>query len=72
MPRLQCKNFDRPETVREFPNGRMASVSLNETVIGYFRFEPGWRWSHDVRPTVGTDLCQNRHVGICVEGWLHA
>lgn len=71
MPRMQRKSFNEPETVREFSNGRMASVSLDETVIGYFRFEPGWRWSHDVRPIVGTDLCQNRHVGICLEGGLH-
>lgn len=71
MSRLQRKSFDGPETVREFPNGRMASVSLDETVIGHFRFEPGWCWSHDVRPIVGTDSCQNRHVGICLEGWLH-
>jgi class 3 adenylate cyclase len=71
MPRLQRKSFDGPETVREFPHGRIASVSLDETAIGYFRLEPGWRWSNDVRPIVGTPSCQNRHVGVCLAGTLH-
>ena len=71
VPRLQRKSFDTPDTVREFPRGRMESVSLDETVIGHVRLEPGWRWSHDVRPIVRTDWCEVRHVGICVEGWCH-
>lgn len=71
VPRLQRKSFDTPDTVREFPRGRMESVSLDETVIGHVRLEPGWRWSHDVRPIVGTEWCQVRHVGICLEGWQH-
>jgi hypothetical protein len=68
MSRLQRKSFDEPETVRQFPHGTIVSVSLDETVLGEWRFEPGWRWSNDVRPIVGTDLCQNRHVGVCLEG----
>lgn len=71
MPRLQRKSFYTPDTVREFPRGRGELVSLDETVIGHFRFEPGWRWSHDVRPIVGTEWCQVRHVGVIVEGEFH-
>jgi len=71
MPRLQRKSLDTPDTVREFPRGRLESVSLDETVIGHVRFEPGWRWSHDVCPIVGTEWCQVRHAGICLEGWQH-
>jgi len=71
MPRLQRKSLDTPDTVREFPHGRMESVSLDEIVIGHVRLEPGWRWSHDVRPIVGTEWCQVRHVGICLEGSQH-
>ena len=71
MPRLQRKSLDVPETVRSFAHGRISSVSLDEMSIGYFRLEPGWRWSNDVRPIVGTESCQNRHLGICLEGTLH-
>jgi class 3 adenylate cyclase len=71
VPRLERKSLDHPETVREFPHGRIDSVALGESVIGRWEFEPGWRWSNDVRPIVGTDSCQNRHVGVCLEGRLH-
>jgi class 3 adenylate cyclase len=32
---------------------------------------PGWRWSSHVKPLVGTDWCQLRHVGVCLGGRLH-
>lgn len=31
-------------------------------------FEPGWRWSKDVGPVVGTTSCQVRHLGIVLSG----
>ncbi len=36
-----------------------------------FTFEPGWRWSECVKPVVGTDSCQARHVGVVQAGRLH-
>jgi class 3 adenylate cyclase len=68
VPRLQRKSFDRPETVRSFPHGHIENVALDEIEIGRLTFEPGWRWSNDVKPIVGTDTCHNRHVGICLQG----
>lgn len=68
---LQRKSLRQPETVRKFPHGHIDSVALGETEIGRWEFEPGWRWSNDVRPIVGTQSCQNRHVGVCLEGSLH-
>ena len=71
MPRLQRKSFDRPETVRKFAHGRIENVALDETEIGRLTFEPGWRWSNDVKPIVQTETCHNRHVGVCLEGHMH-
>jgi len=68
---LQRKSLNQPETVRKFPHGHIDSVALGESEIGRWEFEPGWRWSHDVRPIVGTRSCQNRHVGVCLQGFLH-
>ena len=31
-------------------------------------FEPGWRWSEHVKPIVGTDSCQEHHIGYRFEG----
>ena len=71
MPRLQRRSFGSPDQVREFGHGRIEVVNLDETAIGRFVFEPGWRWSKDVGPIVGTNACQNRHVGLAMSGQLH-
>jgi hypothetical protein len=31
-------------------------------------FEPGWKWSEDVRPIAGTNSCQASHLGYVVSG----
>jgi hypothetical protein len=31
--------------------------------IGRARFEPGWRWSNDVKPIAGTEWCMFLHEG---------
>jgi hypothetical protein len=32
--------------------------------------QPGWRWSECIKPIVGTDSCQVRHVGLAESGSL--
>jgi class 3 adenylate cyclase len=71
MPRLQRKSFSTPDQVRRFEHGRLELVELDETTVGRFVNQPGWRWSTDVQPIVGTRSCQNRHVGYVVSGSLH-
>jgi ketosteroid isomerase-like protein len=34
-------------------------------------FEPGWRWSKDVKPIAGTDSCQAHHLGYVISGRMH-
>lgn len=70
MPRLQRKCFATPDQVRQFPAGRMDIVTLDEMAIGRFVFQPGWRWSKDVAPVVGTSSCQHRHLGYTISGSL--
>jgi ketosteroid isomerase-like protein len=31
-------------------------------------FEPGWRWSNDIKPIAGTESCQTRHLGYVLSG----
>ncbi|TFG84350.1 MAG: hypothetical protein E4H19_10345 [Chromatiales bacterium] len=70
MPRLQRKGFRTPDEVRSFPSGRMDVITLDETQIARFVFQPGWRWSKDVAPIAGTRSCQHRHVGYTLSGTL--
>ena len=60
-----------PDIVRTFPFGHVDVVNLDETSIARFTWEPGWRWSKDVKPVVRTTTCQNRHVGYVLAGALH-
>ncbi len=70
MPRLQRKSFSTPDQVREFTNGRADIVTLDEMAIARFVFHPGWQWSKDVSPIVGTKSCQLRHIGYNISGTL--
>ncbi len=68
MPRLQAKSFARPDEVRTMPKVRFATVGLDEATIGHCSFEPGWRWSRDLGPIVGTPSCSMRHFGYSMSG----
>ena len=71
MARLQRKFLANPEEVRTFPNGRVEIFSLDDLDVGRSSFQPGWRWSVDVKPIAGTASCQYHHVGIVISGNLH-
>jgi class 3 adenylate cyclase len=64
------KNVDDPDEVVDFPNIRTDIVHLGDLTVGRMVNQPGWRWSNDVRPTVGGEWCQIRHVGFIVSGRL--
>lgn len=34
-------------------------------------YPPGFRWSIDMKPIVGTDLCMHAHVGFLARGEIH-
>jgi len=72
MPRLQSKNFAKPDEVRDLPKGRLHIVKLGEATVGRAAYEPGWRWSTDLGPLVGTPTCQIRHLGYTISGSLRA
>lgn len=71
MPGLIKKSFDSPDETRTPPKTRVEVVRFGAESAARFTFQPGWRWSEAVKPTVGTDSCQARHVGAIVSGRLH-
>ena len=34
-------------------------------------YPPGFRWSKNMKPVVGTDLCMHAHVGFLASGQIH-
>jgi hypothetical protein len=63
-------NLDTGET-RTFEHGLVQLVRLGSITIGRARFEPGWRWSNDVKPIAGTASCMVHHTGYAISGRLH-
>lgn len=70
MARLQRVRFQDTHDVRRFPNGKVEVVELNDRAVGRMTYEPGWRWSVDVKPIAGTESCQFHHVGMTISGRL--
>ena len=64
------KCFDKPDEVREFPNGRAEILNIGGGEVGRFVFQPGWRWSNDVKPIAKTDSCEAPHFQYHVSGRL--
>jgi uncharacterized cupin superfamily protein len=69
MASIEVKSFDSPDEVREFEgNGKADVVNLGGRNVGRGTFEPGWRWSENVKPIAGTESCEVSHLGYCVSG----
>jgi hypothetical protein len=63
-------SFAQPDEVRSFPHGRLELIRVGGSDIGRLVLEPGWRWSNDVKPVAGTDLCEAPHFQYHVSGTL--
>ena len=69
MADMEARDFDSPDEVREFEgNGRAQVVNIGGQVVGKGTFEPGWKWSMNVKPIAGTDSCQVSHLGYVISG----
>ncbi|MDE3069535.1 MAG: cupin domain-containing protein [Acidobacteriota bacterium] len=69
MSELIVKSLEQPEESRTpSERGRIDMVALGETTVGRATFEPGWRWSEDVKPHAGTELCEVTHTGYVASG----
>ena len=66
---MEVKSFDSPDEVRQFEgNGKADVVMIGGRAIGKGTFEPGWKWSENVKPIAGTDSCQVSHLGYVMSG----
>ena len=68
MQETILKRFENPDEVRVFDKGRFEIVHIGGMTIGRASYEPGWKWSQHVAPSVGTLLCEVEHVGLVVSG----
>jgi ketosteroid isomerase-like protein len=72
MAQTQISNLDRDGEVRAFKaHGRAVVGSAGGAAFLKGTFEPGWKFSTDVGPIVGTTSCQTRHLGYVLSGRMH-
>ena len=62
------KRFESPDETRLMTKGRFEIVRLGGLTIGRATYEPGWKWSLHVGPTVGAARCSVEHVGLVMSG----
>jgi hypothetical protein len=70
MQETEHRSFGKPDEIREFPNGRAEIVKVGSGEVGRLVFEPGWRWSNDLKPIAQTESCEAPHFQYHVSGQL--
>ncbi len=72
MSELTIKHVSAPDERRPFVAHGHADIFHfgNGASVGMAVFEPGWKWSRDVRPIAGTETCQASHACYVVSGRL--
>ena len=73
MSSIEVKSFSSADEVNtNFNNARIEAVNVGGQRVLKLTLQPGWKWSDDVKPTVGTESCQATHLGVIIEGSVKA
>ena len=56
---------------REVGHVRLEVGRAGDARVKRMIYPPGFRWSVDMKPAVGTELCMHAHVGFLVSGEIH-
>ena len=59
------KRFEEPDEVRVFEKGKFELVRIGSMTIGRATYEPGWKWSVHVGPSVGHRDATSSMLGWC-------
>jgi hypothetical protein len=62
------KRFESADEIREFDLGRLELVTIAGQTLGRATYQPGWKWSEHVGPSVGARRCAVEHLGIVLAG----
>ncbi|MGH9796140.1 MAG: cupin domain-containing protein [Candidatus Acidiferrales bacterium] len=62
------KRFEQPDETRHFEKGKFEVVRIGGMTIARASYQPGWKWSEHVAPTMGAASCPLEHVGLVISG----
>ena len=68
MAGVEKRDFDSPDETRTPDKSKVDVVHLGGGAAARLTLEPGWSWSGCIKPVVGGDSCQLRHIGIVQSG----
>src|SRR5438093_352711 len=69
MAQAEVKNFDSPDETRPFEGkGKAEVVQLADRTVSRGTYEPGWKWSENIKPIAQTDSCQVFHLAYILSG----
>jgi mannose-6-phosphate isomerase-like protein (cupin superfamily) len=71
MQKIMKRPFASPDETRAFGHGHIDVIQFEGGTVGRAVFEPGWRWSTDVKPVAGTKSCQVHHAAYVLSGRMH-
>ena len=69
--KAEQKSFETPDETRTFGHGALQLLQIGGGEVGRLTLQPGWRWSQDVKPLAGTELCEAPHFQYHLQGTLH-
>jgi class 3 adenylate cyclase len=62
------RSFSAPDEVVEIETVRSEMITKGGMTVSHDLQQPGWRWSLHIKPLVGTEWCQVRHIGVVLRG----
>jgi hypothetical protein len=65
------KNFTSPDSTQSPPKVKIDTIKIGEMTVVKQTYQPGWKWSKDMKPVAGTDTCQMHHMGVGISGKMH-
>jgi hypothetical protein len=71
MAGVEIRDFGSPDETRTPEKTKMEVVRMGGASAARLRLEPGWRWSECIKPIVGGERCQVRHLGLLQSGTMH-
>jgi len=68
MAEFQKKRYEKPDETKSPPKVKVEIVRLSDLSVTRTTYMPGWKWSNDMKPIVGTNSCQKHHRMYCLSG----
>ena len=65
---LLVKSLETADEITEFDNGMLESTQVADVTFMLGTVEPGWVWSRDNGPAMGTETCPLQHQVYMLSG----